>query len=304
MGRFLVPLVLTGLASITGMAAADKASLDCPLRQIGLDYAASLQPFRSAAAFEEVADALNGAIEAANCSVRPKAALASAGDSRVAWAPLPRAGSGVASVFADPTTKGSDTTGDGSKTKPFRTIQRALKAVSSARAWLGGRGGGAAPHAVVLRAGTFHLGATIHLDSATGSHVSFQAYPGELVSISGGGAPSRTPSGSRSRRRRARPTRPSRAAWRRSSTPRRRELTAPARRRACAVRILRRNLHHGLVARDVSERLLVGADAMPTWVGFVSTHAILRGSPLAEEGSAGLPLHYLRDQMLPEAPTT
>jgi hypothetical protein len=105
MGRFLVPLVL----ALAGIASADKTSLDCPLRQIGLDYAASLQPFRSAAAFEEVADALNGAIEAANCSVSPKArAGGAASGSRVAWAPLPRAGSGVASVFADPTSKGSD----------------------------------------------------------------------------------------------------------------------------------------------------------------------------------------------------
>jgi hypothetical protein len=40
----------------------------------------------------------------------------------------------------------------------------------------------------VLRAGTFHLAATIHLDSAAGSHVSFQAYPGEQVAISGGRA--------------------------------------------------------------------------------------------------------------------
>ena len=58
MGRFLVPLLL----ALAGPASADKASLDCPLRQIGLDYAASLQPFRPAVAFEEVADALNGAI--------------------------------------------------------------------------------------------------------------------------------------------------------------------------------------------------------------------------------------------------
>ena len=39
--------------------------------------------------------------------------------------------------------QGSDTTGDGSKAELFRAIQRALKAVSSARARLGGRGGGA-----------------------------------------------------------------------------------------------------------------------------------------------------------------
>jgi hypothetical protein len=185
-GRSLVALL--ACLSVSGPASADKTSLDCPLRQIGLDYAASLQPWRSAAAFQEVADALNGAIEAANCSVKPKAQLGAGSDaSRVAWAPLPRAGSGVVSVFAD-STKGSDTSGDGSEAKPFRTIQRALKAVSSARARLQqARGGDAstrAPFAIVLREGTFYLGSTIQLDSRF-SFVSFQAYPGEEVSISG-----------------------------------------------------------------------------------------------------------------------
>lgn len=180
MRRSLAPLLVA-----LSLAAADQTSLDCPLRQIGLDYAASLQPFRPAAAFDEIADALNGAIEAANCSVKPKALQAgkfSASASRVAWAPLP-AGSGVGSIFADPT-KGSDSAGDGTVSKPFRTIQRALKAVSSARARLQLRPD-RAPFAIVLRAGTFHLGSTINLDSSTGSFVSFQAYPSEQVSISG-----------------------------------------------------------------------------------------------------------------------
>ena len=192
MGRALAALLLMILS-----ASADKTSLDCPLRQIGLDYAATLQPFRSAAAFQEIADALNGAIEAANCSVKPKAlGGAASAASRVAWAPLPAAESGVGRVFADPS-KGNDNMchigehqcGDGSERKPFRTIQRALKAVSAARARLGRDHGAAgqttAPFAVILRAGTFFLGSTINLDSAD-SHVSFQAYPGEQVSVSGG----------------------------------------------------------------------------------------------------------------------
>ena len=46
----------------------DQKSLDCPLRQIGLDYAAKVQPFRAPSVFQEFADALNGAVEA---QVRP-----------------------------------------------------------------------------------------------------------------------------------------------------------------------------------------------------------------------------------------
>ena len=42
---------------------ADQTSLDCPIRQIGLDFAKSQQPFRASSVFEETADALNGAIE-------------------------------------------------------------------------------------------------------------------------------------------------------------------------------------------------------------------------------------------------
>ena len=190
MGRALVALLLMILS-----ASADKTSLDCPLRQIGLDYAATLQPFRSAAAFQEIADALNGAIEAANCSVKPKAlgSAASAASTRVAWAPLPAAESGVGRVFADPS-KGSDTAGDGSEAKPFRTIQRALKAVSAARARLGRDHGAAgqttAPFAVILRAGTFYLTDTVQI---TQSDITIQPYQAadadataEEVIVSGG----------------------------------------------------------------------------------------------------------------------
>ena len=57
------------LVTILLSVSADLTSLDCPLRQIGLDYAASLQPFRSLASLQEIADALNGAVEAANCAL-------------------------------------------------------------------------------------------------------------------------------------------------------------------------------------------------------------------------------------------
>lgn len=167
-------------------ALADKASLDCPLRQIGLDYAATLQPFRPAAAFHEIADALNGAIEAANCSVAPAQLAGSPNASRVGWAELPAPDSGSTLVYAD-ATKGSDTAGDGTEAKPFATIQRALKAVQTARANRNSAGQTRAsqtPFTIILRAGTFFVGSTINLDS-TSSFVSFNAYPGEQVSISG-----------------------------------------------------------------------------------------------------------------------
>ena len=60
------------LASLVTTILADRASLDCPLRQIGLDYAQMVQPqWRPLAAFQELADALNGAAEAVNCHIKP-----------------------------------------------------------------------------------------------------------------------------------------------------------------------------------------------------------------------------------------
>ena len=65
------PCSLVALSALAA-AAADRASLDCPLRQLQLDYAQQLQPTRAAVVFQELADALNGAQEAQNCSVAPK----------------------------------------------------------------------------------------------------------------------------------------------------------------------------------------------------------------------------------------
>jgi hypothetical protein len=167
------------LLSLLVSASADVASLDCPLRQIGLDYAASLQPFRSSASFQEIADALNGAIEAANCSVKPKQLRGSS--SRVAWADLPSAESGVTTIWCDPTNGSND--GDGSQGHPFLTIERALKQVKDARAKLN-LAPPQSPFVIVLRSGVFYLNNTINMDSSLG-FVSFQSFPGEHAAISG-----------------------------------------------------------------------------------------------------------------------
>ena len=39
------------------------------MRQLAMDYAQKIQPFRSKMHFQELADALNGAPEARNCNV-------------------------------------------------------------------------------------------------------------------------------------------------------------------------------------------------------------------------------------------
>jgi hypothetical protein len=161
----------------------DQKSLDCPLRQVGLDLAQSLQPWRSLAAFQEIADALNGAQEAQNCSVAPTASRASGSTARTLSFPLPALGSPV--YFVDPTPAGSDATGTGAIGAPFSTLEHALAAVRASRARAGIMDASNAPvFTLVLRAGTFYLPRTLQL-SAADSRVTFQAYPGEMPFISG-----------------------------------------------------------------------------------------------------------------------
>jgi hypothetical protein len=100
--------------------------------------------------------------------------------------PLPPADAHV--VFVDPAAStDDDVAADGSATQPFSSLQAALTAVRDARA-ARGLSATAAPRAyLVLRAGTFYLGATGPLAlTAMDSNVNFQAFPGEEVFISGG----------------------------------------------------------------------------------------------------------------------
>lgn len=195
-------------------AAGDQASLTCPLRQVGLDFAAQLQPWRPQECFRSIAAALNGSPEAVNCSVSPKPVnfkltAPSVGPeadkhesyqpcvamrSRVIQFPLPsRAGELV--FFVDPSaTRGSDVRGNGSLYAPFLSIRRAVTAVREARsAACVSCAHTTAQASLVLRAGTFFLGSNeqgggpLQLTPAD-SHITFQAFPGEEVFISGGTA--------------------------------------------------------------------------------------------------------------------
>jgi hypothetical protein len=117
----------------------------------------------------QVADALNGAEEAQNCSVAPKV-TASAQAPRVPAFPLPKSGY---VVFADPSPlRGSDSVGDGSPTRPFLTLERAVAAVRAKRAPVGAA---ALPSTIVLRAGTFHLKQTLQL-APEDSFLTFQVW--------------------------------------------------------------------------------------------------------------------------------
>ena len=187
MTRCSTPIIVANLVTTI---LADRASLDCPLRQIGLDYAQMVQPqWRPLAAFQELADALNGAAEAVDCHVKPSMrANKSTSTRRVKTFALPPASAALV-LFAD-AVRGSDTDGDGSEAKPFASLHRGLAAVRTFRA---GRDAASLAETdrayLMLRAGTFYLGSsgagTLHL-GASDSFLTVQAYPEEDVTISGG----------------------------------------------------------------------------------------------------------------------
>ena len=156
---------------------ASPTTLDCPLRQIAVDKAQALQPFRPNAAFQELADALNGAQEAQNCAVKPSATSSATSARRVLSYPLPPTGAHV--LYVSP--HGSDIAA-GTLDAPLRSITAALAAVRAARGLVTD-----APRAyLVLRAGIYYFGnAPLEL-TARDSQITFQAYPGEAADLSGG----------------------------------------------------------------------------------------------------------------------
>ena len=175
------------------LARSDQRTLDCPLRQAAIDYAQKIQPsWRPLSAFQELADALNGAEEATDCHVKPNASLAPGGlkASRVKLFPLPSMESASLVLYVDAHHGDDDRHGDGSRERPFQSIHRAVGAVRAAR-------GSASHHrllsekdraVLVLRAGVFHLGAkggTLQLGAAD-SFLTISAFPGEDAVISGG----------------------------------------------------------------------------------------------------------------------
>ena len=137
-----------------------------------MDFARKIQPFRSKAQFQQIADALNGAQEAQNCNVTVDDKEGVLAENTVPRFPLPSTSS---TAFYVDAIKGSDSN-SGSESSPFKTI---LKAVSASRSI------GPASCTIVLREGTFYLSETVQL-GAEDSGLSIQNYPGEEVWVSGG----------------------------------------------------------------------------------------------------------------------
>ena len=168
MHRILATLVLCTV--ITG-GLADQKSFDCKMRQVGMDYARKIQPFLTKTHLQEIADALNGAQEAQNCSVSIPDSISGLSQIRMTTRSSPGA---TSTAFYVDAAKGSDSN-TGSMDSPFQTIG---KAVTAARA--AGQGS-----TIMLREGTFYLTKTIELGSQD-KGLTIQNYENEEVWVSGG----------------------------------------------------------------------------------------------------------------------
>lgn len=153
---------------------------DCGMRVLAVEFAGQTLPRLTAAQLQMVADALDGAQEAQNCTtpVPPSlATIAPAADARDGVRALPRVplpAPGTAQYYCD-AVHGSDSA-SGSEAHPFMTIAKGVDACAAA---------GSSACTVVLRAGTFYQPAAIEL-SAANSGLTIQAYTGEEVWVSGG----------------------------------------------------------------------------------------------------------------------
>lgn len=170
---FTLAVVLSALgnADRTGDRTGERSSFDCKMRQLAMDFARKIQPWLSEVKQQEIADALNGAKEAQNCSVSLK--NPSKSYPTAPSFPIPYSTSATYYVDAN---KGSDSN-EGSITSPFQTISKAVATVCSA--------GNPGNTVIMLRAGTFYLADTIMLDEKL-SGLIIQNYFAEEAIISGG----------------------------------------------------------------------------------------------------------------------
>lgn len=156
--------------------------LDCAARTMMLEFAQSSQPFRSREALFQLAAALDGSPEKGggqgpeSCNVSAAAhALPPTG---LEWAgrfPVDRTTESTG-AWIYVTVSGSDTDGDGSQTKPFATVGKALAA---------SRLQGGPRVTIVLGGGVYHLSEPLIL-SPRDSGLTIQSEQGSEAWLSGG----------------------------------------------------------------------------------------------------------------------
>ena len=124
---------------------ADRASFDCPMRQLAIEFAAATNPTLSATRLLQIADALDGSPEkTAGCHVTMPTELLStrASIGRFGVFDVPTNASAASGTYYVDYMRGSDSA-DGSQGTPFKTVAAALAATRRS-----GGGGG-----IILRQG-------------------------------------------------------------------------------------------------------------------------------------------------------
>lgn len=165
----LQSLLIFTFSSFVSLSKSDRTTFDCKMRELAMEYAHKIQPFRTRQQFQQIADALNGAEEAQNCNVTVPLSL-HYNSNRIPSFTLPQSG---VMVYVD-AAKGSDSN-SGTLQEPLKTIAKAVMTAQEA----------GSPSTILLRKGTYFLGQTIALSSAD-NELSIQNYDGEEAWISGG----------------------------------------------------------------------------------------------------------------------
>ena len=160
------------------------SAYDCVLRSYFVERAAQVNPNIDANRAQQIVDALAGDPSLpANCVVKPPSTLPAAHSEGVSMTAKARARVAETgrTVYAD-SSKGNDSTGDGSIGRPFRTIERALHAVR-----VSGPGNNGT-RTISLRSGTYFLQESIELTAAD-SGLTIQTHPGDATAWISGAVP-------------------------------------------------------------------------------------------------------------------
>ena len=163
----------TGLHESTSSV---RDEFDCKMRAFAVEFAAHIQPFRSAAMLKEVADALNGTKEKARgcvVGVPPALVAKTSRNHRFPFHDDPAGAAPVPALYV--ATTGSDRD-PGTKHRPFATLGAAIAARRAA-------GAGARNTTIFLRQGTYYPGTTVL--TAQDSGLTIRSYRGEEVWLSG-----------------------------------------------------------------------------------------------------------------------
>ena len=174
-------MVINILLILIQNAFCDIHSFDCPMRQLALDFAQDIQPWLTMQQLQQVADALNGAQEANNCSVSPSKLPYKPTNERPVheapiWSDLISTDSYSDHIFVD-YINGNDNN-DGSINYPLKLLQTAIIKARKQRS------NKHETQYIILREGRHYLQDTIYLDS-NDNNLIITNFNGENAEISG-----------------------------------------------------------------------------------------------------------------------